>query len=275
MNLGFLKKKVGGIPVLYIVALFVGILAVIAWRMKSNLNTNPNSDQPTDGVAADQQDTTTNPYDKFATSGTVTVSQGTDPATVTPIQVATNETWARTAASWLASQGLATTDDAYAAMTAYVNGEQLSVTQGKLRDAAVKQYGLPPEPFTTGGTQTATPSTPPAVMQGKPPLVHTVRGPNDNDFWKLASIYYPNYGAKGVDLIEYHNRTLPSGHNNLPVGTKVSIVPYSDREWTATRNITTADVAAMNGTTPDVISILNNTPTNHVFAKGSSVRLPS
>ena len=157
----FLKRKVLGVPVLYLLALGVGVLAFFAWKMKPSAP----SDTPTDstdsetGMADMGGDAGT--YDYLRTNGTVTVSQGSTPDITTPVTVRTNATWRNDAINWLVGQGAANGGDAQTAIDKYLGGEQLSIPEGKLRDAAIKQFGIPPEPFENGGTQAAIPLIPP------------------------------------------------------------------------------------------------------------------
>lgn len=271
----WMKKKVFGIPLVYIAGLFVAILVVIAWRMRSGtdaVDTDPDSDSATDAVGdADPS----NPYGSYATQGTVTVQQSGEPTTVTPIGEVTNSSWVRKGAEWAVGQGLAAnTNVAYIALNKYVNGEEMSVDEAKIRDAVVRQYGLPPEDFQPSGQTVTTPVA--ARRQGNPGnTVHRVKGSEDNDFFKLSQLYYGR-GGEGVDFLEFHNQKLGlAGHNNLAVGTAVAIPAYSEKYYTPPKDMTTTEVAAKNGTTAAVIALLNNRPATASYPKGSPLRIPS
>jgi hypothetical protein len=268
-----LNKKYLGIPVLYLIGGFVAILAFIAWRMKPSAAPQGDAETSTDETDA-AADAAAADYSKLATNGTVTVQQGQDPATVTPVVVDTNATWISKGTSWLVSQGLSGGTEAQDALRKYTAGESISVHEKTLVDAVIKQYGAPPEGVTLGGV--TQPSPTPAVTQGKPPLVHTVRGSGDNDFYKLSKLYYGGQlYAGGVDLLEYHNPSLPRGNNSLAVGTKVAIVPYSEKWYTPGAPITVSALAKKVGTTPTLLAELNNVPQSYTFPKGRKVRIPS
>jgi LysM repeat protein len=272
MDTSFLRKKVAGVPVLYVAALFVAVLALVAYRMRPAEPTEGDTDNSTDqaDVAGDPANAD---YSGLATNGTVTVQQGTDPATVTPVEVATNENWARKSANWLVAQGMASGTVAQTATRKYISGESLSVSEGKLIDAAVKQYGVPPEPLTAGGV-----SKPPAQFarkQGTPPTVHTVEGKNDNDFWKLAKLYYGSDHYDYVNSLEVANLSIPKGRSHMPVGTRVTIPKYTTPKYylTVAANQTAQSIASKNGTSAAAVMELNDSIKFPVARKGTRVRV--
>lgn len=272
MDTSFLRKKVAGVPVLYIAALFVAVLALVAYRMRPAEPTEGDIDNGTDesDVAGDPA---TADYSNLATQGTVTVQQGTDPATVTPIEAKTNENWAVKAANWLVAQGLASGTVAQSATRKYIAGESLSVTEGKLIDAAVKQYGVPPEPLTAGGV--ASPPASFARKQGTPPTTHTVEGKNDNDFWKLAKLYYGSDHYDYVNTLEVANLSIPKGKSHMPVGTRIRIPKYAAPKYylTAGNNQTAQSIAGKNGTSAAAIMELNDSLKFPIPRKGTRVRV--
>lgn len=273
MDMSFLRKKIAGIPVLYIAGLFVVVLALVAWRMKPS---EPGEGDPAEEDDADQMgDPADADYSGFATNGTVTVQQGTDPATVSPVVVQTNETWARNAANWLVAQGLASGTAAQTATRRYIEGESLSVDQGKWIDAAVKQFGIPPEPLTAGGiTKPSVPISLPS-KQGTPPTTHTVTGNKDTSFWDLAALYYGSKHYDYVNLLEVKNiGIVPKGSGNkIPKGTKVNIPKYTaPKYYTATGTLTAQQIAAKNGTTAAIVMEFNDS-LKWPVRKGTKVRV--
>jgi hypothetical protein len=265
MDTSFLRKKVGGVPVLYIAALLVAILAVVAWKL------NPSAPTEGDDATPDEEgdaagDPANADYSGFATNGTVTVQQGTDPATVSPVVVQTNERWATNASNWLVAQGLASGTVAQTATRKYIDGESLSTAEGKLIDAATKQFGVPPEPLTAGGV-TADPIAA-AIPRKQGPLprlykngtAHIVRNTAENDFYKLAKLYYGSDHYDYVNFLEVANLSYPKGHNTLRVGDAINIPTYTPPKYYVTykAGMTADEIAAKNSTTAAAIREFND-----------------
>jgi hypothetical protein len=247
-----LKRKVAGVPVLYIVALFVVILAFVAWKMKpaKDLTTPPASDSEDTGTDSGTVPTTIltgAPGLGVGNSGPV---EATNPAIID-----SNDAWIRRAVAWLVGQGVASGGTAQAALTKYVNGEDLSFDEGKLRDAAIKQFGLPPESITPGATLAAGPK-----RVGTPPVTHTVTGPQDDSTGDLAVLYYGlAHNAYAQAWISTANPSLPP-NGVYPPGTKVKVPAYHQPVYavaTATMR-TAAQFAAKNHTTTWAIQTLNH-----------------
>ncbi len=249
MDTSILKKKVAGVPVIYPAVAFVGVLVFFAWRMKG---ADVEGDNPVDEDGEPVDDDMD--YSKLASNGTVTVSQGSDPATVTPIVVETNTTWMNKGITYLATQGYGA-GESQEALAAYINGNQLTFDQGKLRDAVIKQYGLPPEPPTPGGT-----SDPKPTRQGNPPLVHTVQGSSDNSYNEIAQIYYGRKDSVAIDLLQSKNSNLGHAGGAWAKGTKVNVPVYSPPVYfTATSSVRTmAQIAAKHGISQAVLEDLND-----------------
>lgn len=273
MNTDFLKKKVAGIPVMYIAGLFVAILAFVAWRMKPNMSSAADGSSEKDATAGDAITGDDNPYDMFRTTGTVTVQQSAEPTTVTPIPARTNEQWARTAAEWLSKNGTPS-DTALSTMMKFIGGEQLSIPEGQLRDKAVTQFGYPPEPYTSGGTAAPTAPTPAAAQaQGTPPLIHTVKGSSDATFAALASVYYATANQQdGINFLSAHNEQLPD-RGTFTVNTRVKVPRYEVKMYSVPSNMTAQQIAAKNGASTTFILRLNNAPASYVWARGMQVRV--
>ncbi len=150
MNLDTLtSRKIGGIPVLYIVAVAVLVGLYAAFKMKPTPAQNDTADDQAadpstgDGLSGDGPDTN---QPVFIANPVI------QQPSAQPIEQ-TNEMWARKAIEWLISpQGGETLSVASTAISGYLNGETLSWEEGQARDKAVKQFGLPPEGILTAVT---------------------------------------------------------------------------------------------------------------------------
>lgn len=147
------RKRVLGVPVLYLVAAVVVVFAVYAFRMKPSTETATATES--DDPAAPVQDTETYPE---LPSGTVYAPQT---PTVTPeaaddanASIASNQEWLSRGTSYLVSQGVAG-GVAQESLQKYLSGAQLSFVQAGHRDKVIAEYGIPPEAMTTGGTAPA------------------------------------------------------------------------------------------------------------------------
>lgn len=244
-------QKIGSVPVLYIGAAIFVVLAVVVTRTKfgkdtaeSDLTTQEEADITADDIA-------TADYGFAATRGTVTVEQGG--TTTTAAVVDTNDLWVRRAAEYLGGQGEWTTTTVQAALQKYVDGQDLSYEEGRIRDAAVKQFGLPPETVNPGSTGRM-----PAKRQGNPPLVHTIKGSLDDSFGELAQLYYGRHDGDTVDLLQVNNKNLGS-QGPWSVGTKVNIPRFRTPQFfKATSGIRTlAAIAKKNGASQADIKLMN------------------
>lgn len=271
-----MDKKVAGVPVIYLVALFVGILAVVAWRMKpANAEEEAGGDPASeDGLGGDPEEYENPTFVANAPPAYVTPDSGD--AGIGNSTINTNEQWARKSAEWLVATGRATGGLALTTMYKYINGEQMSVAEGKLRDAAIKQFGTPPETFTPG--QTNNPAEGIATKQGNPPTTHTVKGKNDNNFWKLAKLYYGSDHYDYVNFLEVANISIPKSKDKVtqafPPGTKISIPKYAaPKYFLATGTVNTPQaIAARNSTTAAAIMELNDS-VKWPAAKGQKIRV--
>ena len=262
-------KKVLGVPVLYLGAAAVTILAIVAWKMKPA----PTGDSETpadgsgDGAPGSGSD---DPYGDLATGGTVVVQ----PVTPTPAEVVeeTNETWERAAVDYLVNdRKMASAGAAQAAIRAYLDGGDLEYEQGLLRDAAVSKLGIPPE----GLPQVGKTNDPPAQRQfSNFPGKHTVKGSNDNTPAKLANLYYGNAAADRIDKIVATNHRMGPSNTTYPKGTVVSIPKWINPAFvTATTSMrTAAQLASKNAISQDVLRALNPNRTFPV-AVGTKIRI--
>lgn len=248
------RKKVGGVPVIYLAGGAVAILAVVAWKMKPSA-TPP---VPVDAGAGDPNAVDTSAYSGLATQGTVTVVQQPNQTVADPI-VKTNSIWVREGADWLTTTNKASGSAAYAALTKYINGADRSFAEQQLVDEVIKEKGQPPEDIAEGGTA----GTKPAQKQGEPPTVHTITGSSDDTWPEIATLYYGNGSARGQDLLQFANPNLGASAGPFAVGTKISVpifngsaktyrVPKGPVSWAA--------VASKNGISETQLRNLNNGP---------------
>lgn len=241
------SKKVAGVPLLYIAAGVGVVLLYLAIRSK-----------PTNTDAVD----TSEPVDTLTGDESLSGDAAMTPLVTNPIFVAnpsqavvsenTNGLWSRQAIQWLISNG-ATAGDATTAIQKYLSGENLSYSEGQLRDAAVKEFGLPPEDFSSGRTLGY---NGPAAKQGEPPTDHIVKGKSDNSFRELAQLYYGLSNADAVNLIAARNASLVEP---LATGVTVRIPEWHNpkyyRATSATRTLYA--IARVNQTTPAKVQELN------------------
>jgi len=256
------KKKVLGVPVLYLGAAFVTILAIIAWRMKPAADTTTAGTNPEDGTAGasgDGQTTgqlagTTDPYGGLDTNGTIVV-QPSD-TTASPGAQPTNETWLGEAVPYVASTLKMSSGTVQVGLNKYLNGDDLTYDEGRMRDTALDKFGLPPE-GTTGFGQTG--SQPAQKQFSVFPGKHVVKNSNDNTSTKLAVLYYGNGDWAHSSFIAAHNPSLGPTGNTYVVGTAISIPDYTrPHYYSVPKGVTTfAQVAAKNGTTSQIIQLYN------------------
>lgn len=211
MNIkGMLDKKVGGVPVVYIAAGAVAILAVVAWRMKPAPDATEADAEGSDTTGDDD------PYGGLATTGTVIAAPS---STVTaPPAIETNEQWAREGAQYLLSKKLTSPGNALTVTTKYINGAVLTYEESGLKDRVIEGIGYPPEPL--AGTSPVLAHIARRQFTSFPGQ-HTVTGPADNSFSKLAALYYGTTSPRAIVALTSNNPTLGTG--TLSVGTTVSI----------------------------------------------------
>lgn len=272
-----MQKRIFNIPVLYIIAVIVAVLAYFAWKMKpqADFSSAPGDTQgaPEDGTTLPAE---TDPYDSLATGGTVTVVQ--QPAdTSVPTVEKTNEQWVRDGAEWAVTPaaqalGVVTTgSEAAAALNRYVYGQDVSFDEKKIVDAVIKEKGQPPEPISGTGSIS---NESPAQRQGNPPTSHTVKGNNDNTYGKIAQLYYGRSGQTDVDLIQAANVNKLGFDGPFARGTVVVVPKYSAPVYfTTTKTVRSRDqIAAKNGVTGAQIEALNNTGKTD-YGVGARVRV--
>lgn len=249
-----MTKKIAGIPILYLVGLGVAILAVVAFKMSPSEETTEETVGETTEESVDASEIASSDYGFAATRGTVVVTDNTNTTTSAAAVLDSNELWVRRAAEWLSGQGYSATD-ALKAMSAYVEGQDLSYEQGQMRDKATAQFGLPPENITPGSTKDA-----PAKRQGTPPCTHTVKGSYDNSYTELARLYYSRTDGLAIDLLQRDNVNRLGHEGPWPVGTTVKIPKWQSPKYATAKNgmNTLAQFAAKNGVTKTAIMEMND-----------------
>lgn len=226
----FMKKKVAGIPVLYIAALIVAVLAFVAWRMKSiptPVEETPESSGEVEGDTAG---------DPAYPGGAPTFVANPVPGYLSPDanqgeqSIDDNYKWLRRSIEWLVGNGHASVDQATVALQKYLGGDHLSVSEGKLRDLAISHYGLPPELPSSGGTDEGSVPLPPSnpippttgPITKVPPTYHTVAGTSDNTWTKLTQLYYHTSDNAAIDYLQSWNVRSGAPHSGaMAVGTRL------------------------------------------------------
>jgi hypothetical protein len=240
-----LNRKVAGIPV-YVVALILAA-AVLWWAIRLRPTEDVTDPEPS---ANDSEDTGTDFGD-----GEQPVFTATPPATVgsvTSTNSDDNAAWGQRAISFLVANG-SNASEAGIAINKYLDGDTLTYNQGQLRDKAVAQLGLPPEPLTPGRVKGY---AGPASAQGTPPTSHTVMGKSDDSPGELARLYYGMNTADAVRLIRAANSHMVEPYK---VGAVVRVPKFHRPQYVrATRHMRTLyELAAKNSTSPDQILMLN------------------
>lgn len=158
---GFTSKRVGGVPVIYIAGGVVAVLAVYAWRAKSAPAAPAETDTTTDTTGA-PTDGTLYPSPPDGTVSTPVTGQETTPTTGNTA-ITDNGAWLQAAETYLIGKGYGA-GTAQLALQTYLDGSDMTYDQGVMRDAAIAQFGLPPDGATIGATGAKPPT--PAVYTG-------------------------------------------------------------------------------------------------------------
>lgn len=262
------SKRVAGIPVLYLGVAAVIVLGVYAWQMKAA----PTVEETVEENTPQEGDDTSAPdYAGLVPSGTVTVVQ---PApTETEVVKQTNDDWLRAAVSYLMSEKKVTAGEAQAAITNYLEGNDMTFEQGALRDAAITKLGLPPERVSSLGN-VGTKSEAPAQRQFSAfPGRHTVKGGNDNSAAKIATLYYGNSGVDYVNKIVAANHKFGTG-TGYNVGTVIYVPKWvTPRYFTVTASTRNPGAVAKKNAIPYDEIIALNPGKVAPYAIGTRIRL--
>jgi len=262
------KKKVAGVPVLYIAGAFVVILAVVAYKMKST----PSGDNgPVDETQGEASDVTGGAADYSGQVGSGTVIVAPQNAELPEAVKETNESWERTAVAYLIDSNIATPSDAQLAIDHYLQGADLTFEQGKLKDAAIKKLGLPPEPLPGVGSISAQPAQ---KQFNSFPGKHTVKGVNDNTAAKLAALYYGNGDASHAARIGALNAKLGPVGTTYNAGTVIYIPVWTNPRYYTITSTTRypQQVSSKNGISYDTF-IYFNPGLTAPYKVGSKVRV--
>lgn len=248
------RRKVLGVPVLYLAGGAVVILAVVAWRIKPA----PTADTPPVDNGG-TTDPTLPDYTGLATNGTVTVVQQPVNTQADPV-IATNETWVRDGATWLMKTKGVAGSAAAAALTKYVNGQEQSFQERGWTDDVINEKGQPPDHIAEGGGVQAKPAQ---KQFPAPPGTHTISGPNDNTFRAIANLYYGHSAAEDINLIQGANPTFGGTLGPFAVGTKIVVPAFHDPKYVTTgkKNLVWRDAARIYapGITADQLRVMNDT----------------
>lgn len=243
------SKKVAGIPVLYLGAAAVVIFAAWAWQMKSSSQEEATGDEntTTENVPSSPDDTPAADYEGFVPQGTVTVVQQ-NPTTEEESVKQTNDDWLRAAVTYLVDEQKVTPGDAQAAITNYLEGNDMTYEQGQLRDAAIRKLGLPPERISNLGNVGAKAEAPAQRQFSVFPGRHTVKGSNDNSASKIANLYYGSGDAAHTVKIVAANSKYGTG-TSYNVGTVIYVPMWvTPRYHTVTKSTQyPGQVASKNG----------------------------
>ena len=253
-----LRRRVAGIPVLYLAGGAVVILAVVAWRMRASNPETPSEDTgndvPMETNQNDEAQLDSDGYAAFTAKGSITAAPPEKIETEKPEE--TNSTWLKKAVEARVKEG-ASAGTVQNALQAYLAGAQLTYAQGQERDRAIKTFGLPPNP--PDQTNPVGAPAAPAKSQGPLPRGHKVTNGNDDTYAEIARIYYPTADSASVTLIANANRSRLTGTGPFSPGTIVQVPKYSvPKYYTSTKKTdTAAEIAKKNATSSSAIITLN------------------
>lgn len=204
------KRKIAGIPVLYLAIGFVIVLVAIAWNMKSAPK-EPVADVATDSGAVDMDNGSGDLYPAPPVGTVVAAPTPVDTSGNTSID--SNDEWLRRGVMYLAESGTSP-GEAHMALSLYLDGAELSWDQGAMRDKVIRELGMPPYPVLVGGTRPDV-----ARRQGAVPRNHTVKNVYEDGASELARLYYNRTDAFAIKAIADAN----GGQTAWNVGDSVRI----------------------------------------------------
>lgn len=209
---GFLRKKVLGVPVLYLVGGFVLILAAVAWKMKPSASSDAPADAPVE--AADDTILTDSGTLPALPLGTVVAQQSTPvPDNVGNSGIESNDDWLRKGVAYMVSQGYTATE-VQSALQIYLDAGDMSYQQGEIVNMTIKELGTPPYPVGVGTVASA-----PARVQGSIPRAHIVKSLSEDTTAELAALYYGVGDDWHSTLIARNN----GGRTKFAIGDSVNI----------------------------------------------------
>lgn len=252
-----LSRRFLGVPAGVFVLLGAAVVLFFAYRMRSSGDVTgvaTATDATPAGDTGSTDDTQQPDFSALPDAPSAT------PVVTTTATNDTNDLWQRRAITWLMSTGYSL-QIATNSISKYLSGDPLTTEEGKARDAAVAQFGLPPESVPDVIQKSSNPTSSqgrntPATKQGEPPLNHKVVNGNDNTPSELAVLYYGTNDKDATSKIESANTTLVTPY---APGTSVHIPQsYYPHYYTATGHTKTIyEIARKNSTTPAKIEDLN------------------
>ena len=225
-GVSILRKKVAGVPVIYLGVGTAIALSVVAWRTQSD-----------PGTASEGGSEASDPYVGSdaglypdTPQGTVVVAPDRLPVVepdleLTRQDIPSNTVWLQRGINFLTSRGVGA-GDAQAALVTYLEGQGLTFDQGKLRDQAVAELGPPPVVPGIGGTRPKPDA--PAAVQGPLPRTHYVRGTNDDSYGDIAQLYYRSQNPLLLDGLQGANGNIPAPFR---VGSGIKVPAPNQREY--------------------------------------------
>jgi hypothetical protein len=282
-----MSRKVFGVPVMALAALFAGALLYAAFKMKSSVSdeeltdasaTDTDTEMATgDGDDSNEQPAFIVPGSRLNTGG-VSSDTGTVPEVPGVAVPTTNDLWRAEVTSWLSGQGLSGTDAAML-MANYFNGVSMTAENSAWINKAIAKFGQPPEgppdyvslPTTPGQVPEVPLPAGPSQEQRQVTYAkshggkqfsgtgkHFVQGTHgDTTFVGLAKLYYGD-SRMGVRI---KAQSYNAGYREpFPKHRIVYIPAYvTPRYYTIPRTGRTdkAWVAAKNGTTVSTLEKLN------------------
>lgn len=222
----FLNRKFLNVPYLYWAAGFVAVLAFMAWRMKPS---TASADDSADDSGGDFDDAgnyvgggaLAEQYPDMPT-GTVVVAPNPPEQdnSLDNQSITDNETWLKRGVAFLVGRGHGA-GSAQAALQTYLEGADMTNSQGAMRDAVIKELGLPPVAPSIGST-----SSKPGRNQGPLPRYHKVEGNSDDTVAEIASLYYGRADANAKSMIK-NRTTYKSKYGDteprFPAGTQIYV----------------------------------------------------
>ena len=227
----FFNRKFLNVPYLYWAAGFVAVLALLAWRMKPSAAAEVEEDEGADDSGYDSGGALAEQYPDMPT-GTVIVAPNPPEQdnSLDNQSITDNETWLKRGVAFLVGRGTGA-GEAQAALQTYLEGKDMSYSQGKLRDTVIAELGMPPVAPAIGKTNADV-----ARQQGPLPRVHIVRGANDNSVAKIARLYYgrsDEFAIKNITSSSHFKKTNQGRVSNFPVGAKVHVPALPSPKVTA------------------------------------------
>lgn len=214
VSTSWMRRKVMGVPLIYLAGGFVIILAALAWRMKPSSSAAP-ADTGTPVESAGDTilsgDTGTLPPVPLGTVVAPPPAPANDNANTS---IDTNDEWLKRGVSFLIQQGYGP-GDAQRALSTYLDSGDVSMQQAEMRDKVIREFGLPPNPPTVGNTIAA-----PGRIQGTLPRVHVVKVPAEDSAGELAALYY-GPGKSWKPIADANN-----GRVSFKIGESVKIPVY-------------------------------------------------